>query len=58
MAALLEVRDLHVAYGQIEAVRGFLRNPRHPRNSVVFWLHVEKPAAVARWGESALVRFS
>ena len=36
----------------------FLTNVRHPRNSVVLWLHVEKGTAVARWGESALVRFS
>jgi len=36
----------------------FRSNVRHPRNSVVMWLHVEKAAAVARWGESALVRFS
>jgi Rps23 Pro-64 3,4-dihydroxylase Tpa1-like proline 4-hydroxylase len=36
----------------------FRSNVRHPRNSVVIWLHVEKSAAIARWGESALVRFS
>ena len=40
-----------------DSFHSFRTNVRHPRNSVITWLHCEKATAVARWGESALVPF-
>lgn len=36
---------------------GFISNRRHPRNSVVLWLHRPKQDVVQRWGEHAIVRY-
>jgi hypothetical protein len=35
----------------------FLSNRRHPRNSVIQWLHRPREAAVARWGEERIVHW-
>ena len=36
----------------------FLHNSRSPRNSAIMWLHRSKAEAVARWGESKIVKWS
>ena len=36
----------------------FVRNRRHPRNSLIYWLHRPKADVVARWGEAAIVHWS
>lgn len=33
----------------------FRKNHRHPRNSVIVWLHRDKAAVVGKWGGSAIV---
>ena len=35
----------------------FRKNHRHPRNSVIVWVHQRKEAAIARWGDSAIERW-
>jgi hypothetical protein len=35
----------------------FCSNRRHPRNSVIMWLHRPWQDAVRRWGEEAIVRW-
>ena len=37
---------------------GFLSNRRTPRNSVIMWLHQEKPAALKKWGKNSIERWS
>lgn len=36
---------------------GFVSNRRHPRNSIVLWLHRPKADVVTRWGEQAIVKY-
>jgi len=36
---------------------GFVSNRRHPRNSVVLWLHRSRQDVVRRWGEHAIVGY-
>lgn len=36
---------------------GFISNHRHPRNSVVLWLHRPRQDVVRRWGEHAIVGY-
>lgn len=36
---------------------GFISNRRHPRNSLVLWLHRPRPDVVRRWGEQAIVGY-
>lgn len=36
---------------------GFIGNRRHPRNSIVLWLHRPKEVVTARWGEGAIVPY-
>lgn len=35
----------------------FLRNRRHPRNSIVLWLHREYDNAIAEWGAKSVVQW-
>ena len=35
----------------------FRKNTRHPRNSVIVWLHREKTAVLERWGDAAIMRW-
>lgn len=37
---------------------GFMSNTRHPRNTVIMWLHRSKSDAVRRWGEGAIVAYA
>jgi hypothetical protein len=36
---------------------GFIKNRRHPRNSIVLWLHRPKDDATRRWGGAAIVDY-
>ncbi len=36
---------------------GFISNHRHPRNSIIMWLHRPREEVVARWGEDAIVPY-
>jgi hypothetical protein len=36
---------------------GFISNRRHPRNSIVMWLHRPRSDVVRRWGEEAIVDY-
>lgn len=36
---------------------GFISNRRHPRNSIIMWLHRPKNEVVARWGADAIVAY-
>jgi hypothetical protein len=36
---------------------GFISNRRHPRNSIVLWLHRPKQDVVQRWGEHVIVGY-
>jgi hypothetical protein len=36
---------------------GYIGNHRHPRNSIVLWLHRPREDAVRRWGEAAIVDY-
>ena len=36
---------------------GFITNRRHPRNSVVLWLHRPRPDVIRLWGEEAIVDY-
>ena len=36
---------------------GFVMNRRHPRNSIIMWLHRPKDDVTSRWGEAAIVQY-
>jgi len=40
-----------------KSYHGFISNRRHPRNSIIMWLHRPKSEVIARWGEHAIVPY-
>jgi hypothetical protein len=36
---------------------GFISNRRHPRNTIIMWLHRRKENAVERWGADAIIPY-